>query len=299
MNQQLKVHGSLFLVALIYGANYSIAKEVMPAYVQPYGLILLRVSGAVLFFWAVSLLRTKEQIQGWADWRRVFLCGFFGIALNQLTFFGGLNLTSPINASLIMTITPIVVLIMSAVLLREKVKKQRIGGILLACVGAFLLIYGKTDAKSQGNTLGDILILINATSYGIYLVLVKPLMQRYKAITVVSRVFLVGFVGVLPFGLPQLGTPDYAAFPVHVWAAIAFMIIGVTIMAYLLNAWALTYASPSLLGVYIYLQPVLAILIAVGLGKDVFTWQKAVFALMIFGGVYLVSRPARKRAVPA
>ncbi|AMM51746.1 transmembrane permease [Rufibacter sp. DG15C] len=298
MNQQVKVHGSLFLVALIYGANYSIAKEVMPEYVQPYALILWRVSGAVLFFWAVSLVRTKEKIQGWADWRRIILCGFFGIALNQLTFFGGLNLTSPINASLIMTITPIVVLVMSAVLLREKVEAQRIGGILLACAGAFLLIYGKTDAKSQGNTLGDILILVNATSYGIYLVLVKPLMQRYKAITVVSRVFLIGFIGVLPFGLPQIMEPDYASFPMYVWAAIAFMIIGVTIMAYLLNAWALTYASPSLLGVYIYLQPVLAILIAVVLGKDVFTWQKAVFALMIFGGVYLVSRPRKPAALP-
>ncbi|MFB9864281.1 DMT family transporter [Rufibacter immobilis] len=293
MNRQVQVHSALFLVALIYGANYSIAKEIMPAYVLPFGLIVIRVVSAVLVFGAISLFITKEKVTGRDDWARIALCGLFGITINQLSFFSGLNLTSPINASLIQTVSPVVVLLMSSFLLKERLKIFRMVGILLAGLGAMLLISGRAGQDAQGHMLGDLLVLLNAASYGVFLVLVKPLMQKYNAITVVSRVFLVGSLGVVPFGLQQVMAPDYAAFPAHVWAAIVFVIIGMTILAYLLNVWAMKYASPSLVGVYIYLQPVFAILIAVGLGKDVFTWQKALYAAMIFGGVYLVSKPKK------
>ncbi len=294
MSQKVKVHAALFLVALIYGANYSIAKEVMPAYVQPFGLIVIRVVSAVLVFGAISAFVVKEKIQSRQDWGRLALCGLLGITLNQLSFFAGLNLTSPINASLIQTVSPVVVVLLSAYLLRERLQAYRMVGILLAGLGAMLLISGKAG-NTQGHVLGDLLILFNAVCFGAFLVLVKPLMQRYNPITVVSRIFLIGAVGVLPFGWQQVLEPAYAAFPASIWAAIAFVVICMTILAYLLNVWAMKYASPALVGVYIYLQPVFAIFIAVGLGKDVFTWQKALYAAMIFGGVYLVSKP--KKAV--
>ncbi|WP_187263306.1 DMT family transporter [Pontibacter beigongshangensis] len=290
MNKQVQVHGALFLVALIYGSNYSIAKEVMPEYVGPYGLIVIRVVSAAIFFGLLSKLVVKEKITGWADNMRSIACGVTGIAINQLCFFGGLNLTAPINAALLMVISPVTVLIFSALLLKERVGSRKISGIVVACLGALLLISGSQSADVPGNWLGDVLIILNATSFGMYLVLVKPLMAKYKAITVVSRIFLVGAVIVLPFGFNQALTPEYSTFPAEIWAAILFMIIGVTVITYLLNAWALAYANPSLVGIYIYLQPVLAILIAVWFGKDVFTVQKALYALMIFGGVYLVSR---------
>ncbi len=289
MNKQVQVHGALFLVALIYGSNYSIAKEVMPAYVGPFGLIVLRVVSAALFFGIFSRLVVKEQIRGWADNVRSILCGLTGIAVNQLCFFGGLNLTAPINAALLMVITPVVVLVFSALLLKERVGWRKVAGIVVACTGALLLISKSQSAQGAGHWLGDVLIILNATSFGMYLVLVKPLMARYKAITVVSRIFAVGAVVVIPVGFNQLLTPDYSSFPLSIWLAILFMIVGVTIVTYLLNTWSLKYANPTLVGIYIYLQPVLAILIAVGFGKDVFTLQKAFFALMIFVGVYLVS----------
>ncbi len=286
----------MLLVALIYGSNYSIAKEVMPAYVGPYGLIVIRVVSAALFFGIFSRLVVKEKIVGRADNVRAILCGITGIAVNQLCFFGGLNLTAPINAALLMVITPVIVLLFSAMLLKERVGKAKVSGIILACGGAFLLIYTSRGAGATGNRWGDLLIILNATAYGMYLVLVKPLMQKYHAITVVSRAFAVGAVIVIPFGWSQVVAPAYTSFPAAIWAAIGFMVFGVTIIAYLFNSWALRYANASVVGAYIYLQPVLAILIAVAFGKDVFTLQKGLYALVIFAGVYLVSRTRQPEA---
>ncbi|WP_162054366.1 DMT family transporter [Pontibacter pamirensis] len=290
MSKQVQVHAALFLVALIYGSNYSIAKEVMPFYVGPFGLIVIRVVSAALFFGIFSRMVVKEKIVGRADNLRSVACGVTGIAINQLCFFAGLNLTVPINAALLMVISPVAVLLFSAILLRERVSFRKVSGIALACLGALLLINTSRGESTTGNIFGDLLIILNAVSFGMYLVLVKPLMQKYKAVTIVSRIFAVGAVIVVPFGWQQLLTPDYSSFPTPIWLAIAFMVIAVTILAYLLNTWALRYANPSLVGAYIYLQPVLAILIATGFGKDEFTLQKGLYALLIFAGVYLVSR---------
>lgn len=291
------MHAALFLVALIYGSNYSIAKEVMPEYVGPFGLIVIRVVPAAIFFGIFSRLVVKEKIVGKADNIRVILCGISGVAINQLCFFAGLNLTAPINAALLMVIVPVVVLLLSAIILKERVGWKKITGIAIAFTGALLLIYTSSSGNTTGNMAGDLLIIMNAIAFGFYLVLVKPLMQKYHAITIVGRVFTVGAICVVPFGFSQLITPDYSSFPTFVWVSIVFMVVAVTIIAYLLNTWALRYANPSLVGAYIYLQPVLAIIIAIGFGSDVFTLQKAFFALMIFAGVYLVSR-TKQNVVP-
>lgn len=286
----MQVHASLFLVALIYGSNYSIAKEVMPTYVGPFGLIVIRVVSAAIFFGFFSRLVVKEKIVGKADNIRSILCGVSGVAVNQLCFFAGLNLTAPINAALLMVIVPVVVLILSAIILRERVGFKKVTGIVVACTGALLLIYTSRSANTTGNMAGDLLIIMNAIAFGVYLVLVKPLMQKYNAITVVSRIFGVGAICVVPFGFSQLLTPDYGSFPTFIWVSIIYMVVAVTIIAYLLNTWALRYANPSLVGAYIYLQPILAVMIAIGFGKDVFTLEKGLYAFLIFTGVYLVSR---------
>ncbi|RAU82481.1 DMT family transporter [Pontibacter arcticus] len=296
MSKQIQVHASLFLVALIYAANFSVAKEVMPEYIGPFGLIMIRVVSAALFFGILSKLLVKEKIVGWSDNMRSVLCGLTGIAINQLCFFGGLNLTAPINAALLMIVGPVAVVVFSAILLKERVGWRKVTGIGVACLGAFLLINNSASSSTTGHWLGDLLIILNAISYGIYLVLVKPLMLKYKAITIVSRIFAVGAVVVIPFGYQQLQTPDYTSFPTFVWLALLFMVLAVTFLTYLLNAWALKFASPSLVGIYMYLQPLLAIFIAVGFGKDVFTLEKGLYALLIFAGVYLVSR-ARQNSI--
>lgn len=301
MRNSVRVHAALFFVALIYAANYSLSKDVMPRYLGPFGIVTLRIVGAVLFFSAIKyFVSPHDRITGRADNLRAVACGVCGIGVNQLLFFSGLNLTSPISASLLQTIAPIVVVIASAVLLSEKITLPRVLGIAVGAGGAGLLILSRNAQAIiyPHATLGNVFILLNATVFGLYLVLVQPLMRKYHAFTVLARVFLVGAVIAVPFGWREALMADYAHFPLHIWLEIGYMVVFLTILAYLLNNWALKYASPALLGVYIYLQPVLAVLIAVGLGRDQLTWGKAGQAALIFLGVWLVSQKPRAAAVP-
>ena len=301
MQNQLRVHAALFFVALIYAANYSLSKDVMPKYMGPFGIVTLRIVGAALFFATIKyFVAPQDKIIGRADNLRALACGVLGIGVNQLLFFSGLNLTSPISASLLQTIAPIVVVIASAFLLKEKITLPRVLGIAVGMVGAGLLILGRNAqaATYPHGTLGNLFILANATVFGIYLVLSAPLMRKYHAFTVLARVFLVGAFIAVPFGWRDALHADYAHFPLLIWLEIGYMVVFLTILAYLLNNWALKYASPALLGVYIYPQPVLAVLIAVALGKDHLTWGKAGQAALIFLGVWLVSWKRKPTAVP-
>ncbi len=288
-----RIHAALFAAALIYAATYSLAKDLMPGYILPQAAVVWRIGVAALVFaglkrWAAP----HERIAAGADTWRAIACGVLGIGLNQLAFFGGLALTTPINASLIQTISPIVVVLASAVLLGDKITPLRLLGIALGTVGAAALILSRPPAGhgAANPLLGNLYLLFNATVFGLYLVLVAPLMRKYHAFTVLARSFLVGAVVVIPIGLPQAIATDYGRFPLFIWAELGYMVFFLTILAYLLNNWALKFAQPSLLGVYIYLQPVLAVLIAVSLGKDTFTLDKAWQAALIFLGVWLVGR---------
>ena len=297
MKTQTRVHAALFLVALIYAGTYSLAKDVMPRYMGPLGIVTLRVLGASIFFaLAKRLAVPTEKITGRADNLRALVCGVSGIGLNQLLFFSGLNYTSPISASLLQTISPIVVVLASAVLLSEKITVPRLLGILVGTVGAAALILSRPAQAAiyPHATLGNVYILLNATFFGLYLVLVAPLMRKYHPFTVLGRIFLVGALIAVPVGWRDALAADYVHFPPYIWAEIFYMVFFLTILAYLLNNWALRHASPALLGVYIYLQPVLAVLIAVASGKDTFTWDKAGQAVLIFVGVWLVSRKPKR-----
>lgn len=282
-------HLALLAVALLYGANYTIAKVVLDDnHISPLGFIVLRVSaGAILFTFFHSLF-IKEKVQP-ADWGRIFLCACFGVAINMMFFFKGLQLTGAINASLIMTTTPIMVLVVSAILIKEKIMVRKIIGIAIGATGAIVLILNGKEL-TQNNPIGDIMILVNALSYGIYLVLVKSLMMRYHPITIVKWVFLIGFWIVLPFGWQDLQQVDWANLSTSIWAATTYVLIGTTFFTYLLNAMALKTVNPSTASIYIYLQPLIASAIAVMVGKDNITIVTVVAALLIFAGVGLVSK---------
>ncbi|MGI4874889.1 MAG: DMT family transporter [Janthinobacterium lividum] len=294
MSSKFRIHAALLLANLIYAANYSFSKDVMPTYMLPFGIVTLRVIGAGLFFTVLKfLVARQDKIVGRADNLRSILCGICGIGLNQLLFFSGLNLTAPISASLLQTIAPIVVLLASVALLGERLTLWRVLGIAVGAAGAVALIRARPVLGATvypQATLGNLYILANATVFGLYLVLVAPLMRKYHAFTVLSRIFLVGACLIVPMGWQQALAADYAHFPLKIWVEIGYMVFCLTILAYLLNNWALKFAPPSLLGVYIYLQPVMAVLIAVALHKDTFSWVKAGQAALIFLGVWLVSR---------
>lgn len=286
-----KAHIALFLVALIYGANFSIAKVVLDdGYIAPLGFILLRVTTGVILFTLMHRFWIREKVAR-ADLWRLALCGLFGVAINQMFFFMGLKLTQPIHASLLMTTTPILVLIISSLLIKEKITFSKVLGVILGALGAiFLLSQGKQVTWNAGGLTGDLLVLINATSYAFYLVLVRKLMLRYNPITVVRWVFMFGWLFVFPFGIGELRAVDWASFHVWIWLAVVYVLIFTTFFTYLFNAYALSVVSPSVVSFYIYLQPLLAASIALLMGQDNLDWVKALSALMIFSGVYLVSR---------
>lgn len=291
MPAALKAHTALFLVALIYGANFSIAKVVLDdGYIAPLGFILLRVTTGVILFTLLHLLWIRERVAR-ADLWRLLLCGLFGVAINQMFFFMGLKLTQPIHASLLMTTTPILVLVISSFLIKENITLRKILGVILGAVGAVLLLsQGKHVAWNGAGLTGDLLVLINATSYAFYLVLVRKLMLRYNPITVVKWVFVFGWLFVFPFGIGDLRSVDWTSFHIWIWLAVIYVLIFTTFFTYLFNAYALSVVSPLVVSFYIYLQPLLAAAIALLMGQDQLDWVKGVSALMIFSGVYLVSR---------
>jgi len=294
MTQNTRAHLALFTVAFIYGANYTIAREVMNGYLEPLGFILLRAISATILFWGISFLRPTERIDR-KDIGRIILCALFGVAANQMLFFSGLQLTKPINASLIMTITPLMVLLSAAVILKEKITRQKLVGIFLGLAGAILVIsYGQSLDFQIAHIKGDLMILANAACYGMYLVLVKSLMQRYQPITVLKWIFIIGFFMVLPFGAGQLQGVAWESFPLSIWGAIIYVLIMVSCVSYLLNAFALKTVRASVAGIYIFLQPIMAAIVALLAGRDTLSITKISAAALIFAGVYLVSKGPKK-----
>jgi len=289
-NTNIKAHAALFAANLIYGLNYSVAKDVMPEYIQPFGFILLRVLGASLLFWFFHSLLSNEKIDK-KDWPRIALCGLFGVAMNQLLFFAGLNITTPINAAIIMTSNPILVLIAASIIFHEVITKQKILGLSLGVIGALLIIIFKADFSFDSNTWpGDVMILMNAASYGVYLVIVKPLMTKYQPLTIIKWVFTFGLLYVIPFGFYDFMAIEWSSFTTTIWLETAFVVICTTFFAYLLNIFALKKLQPSTVSTYIYTQPVLASFFAIIMGKDELSLVKIVGAVLIFTGVYIVSK---------
>ena len=205
-----KAHLALFFVNVLYGAGHIIAKGVMPEFLTPAVFIFLRVSGAVVFFWILALFYNKYKIN-LKDIPLFILCGVFGVAVNQLFFFHGLNLSSSFNSGIIMSMNPIMVGVLSYFMLKEKPTLMKIAGVLLGASGAILLTL-KGAVGSGDSIIGDLFLIINAMSYALYLVLVKPLMSRYAPITVITWVFTFGlfFVCIFPSTIPDLVQTDFA-----------------------------------------------------------------------------------------
>lgn len=277
------------MVAVIYGVTFTIAKDVMPRYIAPYGFILVRVGGSMLLFWIIAFVGPKEKI-AFNDYPRIIAAAFFGVALNMLTFFKGLSYTSPIMGAVLMVTTPIIVLVLSAVLMRERMENKKTIGIVLGLLGTIILIlYGKSLTNASNPLLGNLLVFINAVSYGFYLILVKKLIDKYNAFTFVKWIYLFGFLMVLPFGWQEIQQVAWQDLPVPAMINIGFVIIFSTFLTYLLNLISMRELKPTTVAIFIYLQPLFATLFAVSLGKDHISALKVVSAAFIFLGVYLVT----------
>ena len=294
MQHKTKALIAAVIVAIIYGINYTIAKDVMPTYIKPFGFIVLRVLGATLLFWALSLFMAKQKIER-SDFLRIFLAAVFGVCINMLAFFKGLSMTSPINASVIMVTSPIIVLLLSAIILKERITFIKVLGILLGLVGAVILIvYGQSIIPGDKPFYGNLLILVNATSYGLYLIIVKKLTQKYDSVTLIKWLYLFGLILVIPFGFSEVQEIQWQLIPTTIYFNIGFVILFTTFFAYLFNLFALTQLKPTTLSAFIYLQPLIASAYALLNGKDSLNSVKIIAAILIFTGVYLVTKSNSK-----
>ena len=290
LNPQLKSHLAIVGANTIFGLNFVIAKGIMPDFLLPRAIVFLRISGTLAFFWVLHLLLPSEKVER-KDLFRMALCSVFGVAANQTIFFEGLNRSNPISASIISTVTPIVILIFSHFILKERITGAKVLGIMLGAAGALMVILSAGFGDFRSNSLpGNLLLLTSAASWSLYLVLVKPLMEKYDSWTIMKWTYLFGFILALPFTFPQIASADFARIPFTIWLSVLYVVFATTAFAAYLINYSLRTASPNLNGIYTYLQPLVASLAAILLGKDRLTLIDLVAAVLIMTGVYLVTR---------
>ncbi|MFD0863441.1 DMT family transporter [Sungkyunkwania multivorans] len=285
-----------FTASSIYAVNHTLAKGVMPIYIKSFGFILLRVLGAGILFWLISIWAPKEKIAK-SDWPRILACACFGMVLNMLSFFWGLELSTPINSSVMITVSPILVFILSAVLIGEKITWVRAVGILLGFAGALgLILFGDEVRQDAPNIpLGNTLFILNAAFYAIYLVLVKPLTAKYHSITLMKWFFAIAIVINFPITIAEFNEVQWTSLPMDVVWKMVFVVVGTTFLTYLLNVYALRELKASTIGAFIYLQPLLAIAFAMVMGADALNIVKVVAAVLVFIGVYLVTKVSKRK----
>ena len=290
MNKRNLALIAAFLATSIYGINHTIAKEVMPIYIGSSGFIMLRLLGATSIFWLISLFAPKEKIER-VDFLKIIFASILGMFINMLAFFRGLELSTPINSGVIITLSPVLVLILSYFFLKEKITITKILGILIGFSGAVFLILNssKTGINAPNIPLGNSFFLLNASAYAGYLIIVKPLTRKYNIFTLMKWLFLIGLILSTPITFNQFIEVKWTELP---WFAIwrmGYVVIGTTFLTYLFNIYALKKLSPTTVGSFIYLQPIITILFALITANDTLDTTKILSCILVFIGVYLVS----------
>ncbi len=295
MNNRILALLAAFSATTIYGLNHTIAKVIMPHYIGAFGFIMLRVVGAALLFWMLGLFIPNEKIER-KDYYRIFFGALLGMCINMLMFFKGLQLSTPINSGVIVTLTPIIILILSAFFLKEKLTKMKLLGITIGFSGALLLILsGNTSqvVNAPNVSLGNSMMLINSICYGSYLVIVKPLTKKYNIITLMKWMFLLGIFMTSPITYSEFSEVSWNTLPFEAIWRMAFVIIGTTFLTYLFNVYALKTLPATTIGAFTYLQPLITIIYAVITGNDILDGIKISACLLVFFGVYLVSKKVK------
>ncbi|MEQ9424571.1 MAG: DMT family transporter [Cyclobacteriaceae bacterium] len=286
------VHPALLTAGLLYGANYSIAKLAMGNYIEPYGLNLLRVSMAFLVFMLLS--GTKGEKLDNSDIPRIVLCTLCGASLNLTMFFKGLSMTTPVNSALILTTSPIVVLIASYLILKEKIRVRQIIGVGLGLFGAFILLNTNELSLNSEGLIGDVITFGNTVLYSVYLVIVKPLMVKYHPFTILKWIFGLGLIIIAPLGFNQFIDIEIALADWPGLLTLGYVAVATTVFAYFLNISAIKHVSSTIVGYYIYLQPLFAGFIEIIFGRQEISLQLILSSVFIFLGVFLVSTKSNR-----
>jgi len=281
---------AVFAANLIFGLNAPISRTLMPEILSPYSLTFFRLSGGLLIFWVVSLFCKKEHVP-LKDILMLFFASFFALTLNQLPFFIGLSMTSPIDASIVVTMLPIVTMLLAAIIIREPITLLKATGVIVGASGALILVfYSHTLHVGKSNFWGNIIVFGGVASFAVYLTVFKDLISRYSPVTVMKWMFLFGTIVCFPFCYKPLVQTDFSLLTSGTWWRIGYMVLFATFLGYLLIPIGQKVLRPTTLSMYNYLQPVVASFLAVAIGIDTFGIEKAISGVLVFAGVYIVTQ---------
>ena len=279
------------IATTIYGINHTVAKMVMPIYIGSLGLVFLRVLGATIIFWTISLFFKTKPIEK-KDRLTILKCGLFGMSINIAAFIAGLDYSTPVNSSILIIISPIFVVILSFFIFKNKINFIKILGIILGFIGAMILILTADSNSSIGRNipLGNFLFIVNSISYAYYLIIVKPIAEKYDLITLFKWLFLIGLIFNFPLGINQFLDVDWSNLPIkEAVLPMIFVVLCTTVMTYFLNGYALSKLTSTEVAVFMYLQPIIGVLFAIFTKADTLTFTIIVASILIFSGVYLTT----------
>lgn len=282
----------LVLVQVLFGA-LSVAGKIAFTGFPPLALAALRVSTAAVILWFLHAIMVRERVAP-RHLPKLALYSLFGIVGNQILFMMGLERTDPVAATVLVTTIPVFTLLVAVLFRVESLGWRKIVGIVLAFVGVVVLVGASRGDFGSGKALGNLLVALNALSYAIYLVIARDVLRIYRPMTVAAWTFTFGALVIVLVGLPDLMAVEWGNVPTRAWIAFAYVVLGATVATYVLNNWALTRVASSTVALYVYLQPVVAALLAYIVFATLPTTRTLVGALFIFAGVWFAAA-AKKR----
>ena len=301
---KLKGHSSMLGANVMWGLMSPVAKFVMVGgAVTPLVVTDLRITGAMVLFWIASFFQKPERVAP-KDLLKLLGASLLAIVFNQGCFIFGVGLTSPVDASIITTSMPLLVMVLAAIYLKEPITGKKVLGIAVGATGALLLILGShqvSEAKAAGNHYiwGDLLVLLAQFSYALYFVLFKNFVNKYSLITIMKWMFTYAFICALPFSYNDLLHTEWKSLQNTEIGALVFIVVGSTFISYVLIVIGQKNLRPTVAGMYNYVQPLVASIVAVCWGMDTFNFVKIISVALIFGGVYLVTNSRCKAEMEA
>lgn len=298
-DKDIKGHAAMFIAGVLWGLNSPIMKSLLNfdnGMITPMALTLFRMIGAAVLFWIGSFFLPKEHVKP-HDMMLLFFASIFAIVLNQGAFAFGLSLTSPLDASIITTTAPIITMIFAALFLKEPITNKKVAGVFIGALGALLLIISSQQQAVSGGKhaiWGDLLCLLAQFSFAIYLTVYKGLIERYSTVTLMKWMFVYASLCFIPFSFRDVGMIEFGELPAEIWIKSAFAIVCATFVTFLCLSYAQKKLRPTIIGMYNYLQPIVAGIVAIALGMETFGLMKGLSIVLVFLGVYVVTQSKSK-----
>ena len=287
---KLNGHLAMFSANFIFGLNTPISRTLMPEILSPFTLSFFRLVGGMILFWLVSLFTKKENVPP-KDLLMLFFASFFALSLNQIPYFIGLSVTSPIDASIVVTLLPILTMVLAAIVIKEPITLMKALGVLVGASGALLLVFTSHSLHSgKSNFWGNVIIFGGVASFAIYLTVFKNVISRYSSVTVMKWMFLFATIICFPFCYRPLMQTDFTLLTTGTYWRIGYVVLFATFLGYLLIPMGQKILRPTTLSMYNYVQPIVASMVAVAIGIDSFGIEKGVSAILVFAGVYIVTQ---------